>query len=323
MLTSDASVMRYQISQSVLDYAISYPFWDFSEISVTAAKAATGDSVILKRDVDYTLTVSQPLTDTVFQGGTVSMISDVFKDYDTLVIAREIPLTQDTKLENGESIDSDVLENSLDRIVGQIQQLSEGLGHALQLPITEDPSDIIMPEADQRKNSVLGFGEDGITVKMYPIPEEAVTANEEAKTTLLKIIEINKTIEQNKEESSQMLQQMKGMIHPGYRVTIGDGHTTEFYIKHNLHSEWVQPFCWFSDVSKAGYYVFDEIDEDTLKVTFRTAPEQDGVEIRIIPSQRVEIAELSEELQVNPVNLQDCALTTEEIAEIIKQHTQP
>ena len=323
MLTSDISVMRYQISQSVLDYNISYPFWDFSEISVTAVKASTGDSVILKRDVDYTLTVSQPLTDTVFQGGTVTMISDVFKGYDTLVIAREIPLTQDTKLENGEQIDSDVLENSLDRIVGQMQQLSEGLGHALQLPITEDPSDIVMPEADQRKNSVLGFGEDGITVKMYPSPEEAMNANQEARETLLKIIEINKTIEQNKEESNEILQQMKGMIHPGYRVTIGDGETKEFYIKHNLHSEWVQPFCWYRDVSKAGYYVFDEIDEDTLQVTFRTAPEQDGVEVRIIPAQRVEIAELSADLQIRPENLQECALTTEEIASIIGQQKQP
>ena len=319
MLSVATSVMRYQISQDVTVYDIAFPFWDFSEIVATVTDTASGASVTLERNVDYTITVSEPITDRVYQDGTLTMTSDKFRSYNALVIQRIVPTTQETHFENSEPIDGDVLEASLDRIVGQIQQLDEGLGHTIRLPYTDSPESVVIPEAAQRKNMLIGFGNDGIEVKMYPNTQAAMEAVAEAKNLLLKIVEINKNVEENLEESQGIRNEINGKYHPGYRVTIGDGETTEFFIKHDLHSEWVQAFCWYKDVSKAGYYVFDEVDMDTLKVTFRTAPEANSVEVRIIPSQRVDILELADDMQVKASNLQDVSLTTEEIAQIIEK----
>lgn len=319
MLSVATSVMRYQISQDVTVYDIAFPFWDFSEIVATVTDTASGASVTLERNVDYTITVSEPITDRVYQDGTLTMTSDKFRSYNALVIQRIVPTTQETHFENSEPIDGDVLEASLDRIVGQIQQLDEGLGHTIRLPYTDSPESVVIPEAAQRKNMLIGFGNDGIEVKMYPNTEAAMEAVNEAKAMLLRVIEINKNIEENLKTSEDIRNEINGKYHPGYRVTIGDGITKEFLIKHDLHSEWVQAFCWYKDVSKAGYYVFDEVDMDTLKVTFRTAPEANSVEVRIIPSQRVDILELADDMQVKATNLQDVSLTTEEIAQIIEK----
>ena len=124
MLSNDKSVVRYAISAAVTAYDIDFPFWDFSEIVVTATNSATGASVVLKKDVDYTITVSEAITDPVYQDGTVNMISDTYKSYNALVISRELSLTQDTDYKNGEPINADTLEMSLDRATAQIQQVA-------------------------------------------------------------------------------------------------------------------------------------------------------------------------------------------------------
>ena len=322
MLTSVVRKIIYDISGISVPIESGYeiPFRIFSEEDVELSLSLSdGSNPILQ--TGWSLSIPSNNT------GIAKVIFDSEYRFPTnaekLVIARYVSPEQEVDLRNGDMMNAEILEESLDKLTAMVQQLQETSSRSFKLPISESPDDIVFPGAVARAGKVIGFGEDGTTVITYPNTEEAMNASQEAKNTLLKIIEINKTIEQNKEESNEILLQMKGMIHPGYRVTIGDGETKEFYIKHNLHSEWVQPFCWYRDVSKAGYYVFDEIDEDTLQVTFRTAPEQDGVEVRIIPAQRVEIAELSADLQIRPENLQECALTTEEIASIIGQQKQP
>ena len=174
MLSNDKSVVRYAISAAVTAYDIDFPFWDFSEIVVTATNSATGASVVLKKDVDYTITVSEAITDPVYQDGTVNMISDTYKSYNALVISRELSLTQDTDYKNGEPINADTLEMSLDRTTAQIQQVAEEAGHSLKLPATENAGEYTMPEASQRERKVLGFDSDGKTIVMFSNPDDAI-----------------------------------------------------------------------------------------------------------------------------------------------------
>ena len=114
------------------------------------------------------------------------------------------------------------------------------------------------------------------------------------------------------------LAEINGKIHPGYRAVIGDGTTTEFTITHNLGCDWVIKEVWFADLTKAGYYEVEEIDENSLKITFQTAPEANGVEVRIISSERVQITELGDDVKIGPENLDpDCFMSASEIAAII------
>lgn len=167
MLTNETSVARFTISSSVTDYEFNYQFWDLDEISVTATNEETGTSVILKRDIDYTLTVSEGINATEHQGGTISMISNTYLNYTALIISRELPYTQETDYKNSEPINADIVERSLDRLVALLQQVKETLGHTLQMPITDVASNYVLPNATDRASKILGFSSDGLSLQMY------------------------------------------------------------------------------------------------------------------------------------------------------------
>ena len=203
MLSNDKSVVRYAISAAVTAYDIDFPFWDFSEIVVTATNSATGASVVLKKDVDYTITVSEAITDPVYQDGTVNMISDTYKSYNALVISRELSLTQDADYKNGEPINADTLEMSLDRATAQIQQVAEEAGHAMKLPLTEDAGDYTLPEASQRQRKVLGFDDDGEAIVMFSNPDDAIEQANNANAQSQQILENVTTLKGQTEDAKE------------------------------------------------------------------------------------------------------------------------
>ena len=210
MLSNDKSVVRYAISAAVTAYDIDFPFWDFSEIVVTATNSATGASVVLKKDVDYTITVSEAITDPVYQDGTVNMISDTYKSYNALVISRELSLTQDADYKNGEPINADTLEMSLDRATAQIQQVAEEAGHAMKLPLTEDAGDYTLPEASQRQRKVLGFDSDGKTLVMFSNPDDAIEQANEANEQSSQILEEVTTLKGQAEDAKEAAEEAQG-----------------------------------------------------------------------------------------------------------------
>ena len=210
MLSNDKSVVRYAISAAVTAYDIDFPFWDFSEIVVTATNSATGASVVLKKDVDYTITVSEAITDPVYQDGTINMISDTYKSYDALVISRELSLTQDTDYKNGEPINADTLEMSLDRATAQIQQVAEEAGHAMKLPFTEDAGDYTLPEASQRQRKVLGFDSDGKTLVMFSNPDDAIKQANDANAQSSQILQDVTTLKGQAEDAKEAAEEAQG-----------------------------------------------------------------------------------------------------------------
>ena len=320
MLTTQTNVVRFTIVQSITAYDFSFPFWDFSQIVVRVSNE-TGEPVELTRDVDYTLTVSEPLTDLVYQDGTITMISDAFRSYETLIIARELALEQDTQYPNGQPVNGEIIESSFDKLVAMMQQINEGVSRSVQLPISESTSSMELPPAEDRKNGALGFDENG-NPTIYANPDEVIETateqNAQAQQALVQISEIGVQVSEDKAAVEEMKAEIEATVHPGYRETIGDGTTTEFTITHNLHAEWVVTQVWYKDLTKAYPYQINEIDQNSLEIAFQTAPETDGVEVRIISAQRVDIAELPDDFQVKPENIApETVLTTEEIQQII------
>ena len=125
-------------------------------------------------------------------------------------------------------------------------------------------------------------------------------------------------IEAIEEAKTDALAQLDGKIKGGYRVVIGDGTTTDFTINHNLGGEWHLAWAWSEDPAELPYHKIQELDSNSLKVSFYEPPAADSVEIRVISAERVEIADIPDNIEIGPENLSsDCFMTAEEITAII------
>ena len=275
MLSNDKSVVRYTISAAVKTYDIDFPFWDFSEIVVTAFNSTTGESIMLKKDIDYTITVSEPITDPVYQNGTVNMVSTVYEDYTSLVIARELPALQETDLKNGEPMNADTVERVFDRLTALIQQLRESVERSFKLPISEDPEDLTFPGAADRAGKVIGFDqEDGNQVVLYEVFSDLDSAVERAETAA----GISESAASVAADAKVHLEDMLAMRR-AYYTTIGDGVTKTFIIRHNLGTNYYIPCVWCSSTDLPSYYTLKKVDINTCEITFEEAPPEGSVSV--------------------------------------------
>lgn len=98
----------------------------------------------------------------------------------TLTLSRDVPAEQDVDLRNGDRMDAEVIEESLDKMTAMIQQLNETTGRSFKLPISEDPDDLTFPSVDARKNKMIGFDETGYGIKLGNNPDDAIALANEA-----------------------------------------------------------------------------------------------------------------------------------------------
>lgn len=120
------------------------------------------------------------------------------------------------------------------------------------------------------------------------------------------------------DQKDAAIEELKGNLHVGYSTTIGDGTTTDFTIIHNLGSEWTIPFVLFADPEKAYYHKYFDIDQNTARIVFDFPPDPDGVEVRILPNVRVEVADLPATMTISRNNLdEDTECTAEDVQELI------
>lgn len=237
-----------------------------------------------------------------------------------LVIERYVPPEQGVDFRNGDMFDAEVIEGSFDKLTAITQQLTEIASRSFKLPVSESPTDLVFPGPTERAGKIIGFGDDGNEVVMYSNFEGAVEASEEARKTLLQIIEIQGQIQTDKEEVTDLHAQMEGMLHPGLCVTVGNGTDTEFLIEHNLNTEWTNTQVWYSDPENEGVpYLIQELDKNRMKITFKSPPPVDGAEVRIISCDRVNVIDLLPDgFTLMPDQIApDCALSSEEIASVI------
>ena len=251
---------------------------------------------------------------------TVPKIMSEQKENAAVVIERYVPPEQGVDFRNGDMFDAEVIEGSFDKLTAITQQLTEIASRSFKLPVSESPTDLVFPGPTERAGKIIGFGDDGNEVVMYSNFEGAVEASEEARKTLLQIIEIQGQIQTDKEEVTDLHAQMEGMLHPGLRVTVGNGTDTEFLIEHNLNTEWTNTQVWYSDPENEGVpYLIQELDKNRMKITFKSPPPIDGAEVRIISCDRVNVIDLLPDgFTLMPDQIApDCALSSEEIASVI------
>lgn len=77
-----------------------------------------------------------------------------------LTIIREVEAEQLVDLRNGDTIEAEVLEESLDKLTELVQQLNEKTTRTVVSSIS-DTTNLQIPTAKDRANGILGFNDDG------------------------------------------------------------------------------------------------------------------------------------------------------------------
>ncbi|MBO4279169.1 MAG: hypothetical protein J5891_05095 [Spirochaetales bacterium] len=168
MLTRETSVVRYTISAGVTQYSIPFAYWAKSEIVVMRTEADLSRTILVL-DTDYSLT--SPNGDS----GTLTKLSD-WGSAVKLTIIRYVSPTQGRDFINGQTLDTEEIEQSLDKLTAIAQGHEEKINRAIKVPEDEAGSNISLPPKSVRKGSsssgaVLGFGADGVTMIVRDLKE--------------------------------------------------------------------------------------------------------------------------------------------------------
>ena len=166
MLRSAQNICRYVYVDSVRTYEIPFPYWSKTDIS--AVLTVNGNDQPLSTD---SYTVSEP-----GDYGILTINSDFVAPAGTskLTIVRTVSIVQDMDYRNGDPINADNIEESLDALTAMLQQIDEKTARTVQLPVSEDAQTYVMPGTNERKGKVLGFDENGENFKAYKNPNEAI-----------------------------------------------------------------------------------------------------------------------------------------------------
>lgn len=111
-------------------------FFETSNLVVSVVTTATGAATTLTENTHYTVTGGDGSTGTVnLAGGSAPYGAPSAAQ--TLVIVRDLPLTQSADPDNGDSSDAEVIEEAADRLTMMAQQLQRQLDGAFRLADTD------------------------------------------------------------------------------------------------------------------------------------------------------------------------------------------
>lgn len=169
MLTNTTNVDRYLITGTPLaTYAIHFPYWDKEEINVYLTNS-DGSLSTLTEGTNYTLSTPNG------NNGTLTRVGDWTAGATNLTIIREMSLTQEVDLRNGDKIDAETLETALDNLTAQVQQLAETQSRAVVSSVDEAGSNLAIPNKASRIGSgsgtMMGFGSDGESIVLRDLAQ--------------------------------------------------------------------------------------------------------------------------------------------------------
>jgi len=172
MLTNLDNVVYYTVSGNT--YPITFPYWAKSDIKayVTLSDESVEE---LTQGTDYSLTDPDGVS------GTLTKLT-AWTDAQKLTIYREVALTQEVDLINGEKIDGEQLEEALDLKAAGLQQMQEQFTRTVKTSIDEVGSDFVIPNTEARKGTgdgtLLGFDGTGKAIVLRDLKQfDADVAN--------------------------------------------------------------------------------------------------------------------------------------------------
>lgn len=154
-VSSSTAKVSYSGNGSTQAFAVPFYFLANSQLLVVR-RSSTGVDVTQVLGTDYTVTGAGVLT-----GGTVTM-TVAPPTGTTLVIARNVPLTQETDLQPNDRLPAETLEQSIDKLTMITQQLDEVNDRTLKAPVSDSASlNMTLPSSSVRANRYLAFNSSG------------------------------------------------------------------------------------------------------------------------------------------------------------------
>lgn len=140
-------------------------FFDTDDLTVYVVINATDVATQLTEGVDYTVSGGDGSTGTVNLAGGSDPHGALFSGT-TLVIVRELAITQGTDFVNNDSSDAEVLEDALDKSTMILQQLDARVQRSAALADSDiTGADVTLPTP--AANQLIGWDDDGLALVNY------------------------------------------------------------------------------------------------------------------------------------------------------------
>lgn len=154
-VSSSTSRVSYSGNGATTAFAVPFYFLANSQLLVVL-RSSTGVETTQVLGTNYSVTGAGVLT-----GGTVTMTVAPASGT-TLVISRNVPLTQETDLQPNDRLPAETLEQSLDKLTMIAQQFDEADDRTLKFPLTDSTSiSAALPPSGTRAGKFLKFDLNG------------------------------------------------------------------------------------------------------------------------------------------------------------------
>ncbi|MBM2886673.1 hypothetical protein JFK97_19975 [Chromobacterium phragmitis] len=139
-------------------FTFAFKVFSASDLQVVRTDAAGVEST-LALTTDYTVALNSNQDSN--PGGTVTLVAGALVSGTKLTITSSIIPLQATDLTNQGGFYPKVITNALDKLTILIQQLLNGLGRSIKLPISDSAMNVTLPAASVRASKALGFDANG------------------------------------------------------------------------------------------------------------------------------------------------------------------
>ena len=155
MISSATSQNDYAGSSSTSIYAFSFYVITPAQLLVTTEVGGIITTLVL--NTDYTVAQNTDIT----TGGNINLLAGNLPTGTSLVIMRNVPLTQLFSFPNNGQFFPHNYELALDQLCMEIQNLQAQLNNCIRYPFTETQATSVLPTAPNRANLDLGFDASG------------------------------------------------------------------------------------------------------------------------------------------------------------------
>jgi len=154
-VSSTTTKTSYAGNGSTLAFSCPFYFIANADLKVTV-RSATGTEIVKTLTTHYTVTGAG-----VSAGGTVTMVTAPAAG-ETLVLQRNVALTQEVDYQANDPFPANTHEQALDKLTMEAQQINEAVGRSLKISTTNTmTSTEFTVDAAARANKVLGFDSAG------------------------------------------------------------------------------------------------------------------------------------------------------------------
>ena len=131
MISSDTTVNKYKTDGEQAIFPVTYPIYKSTDLKVLLSDGTHAETILLI-DTDYTVSINAD-----HSGGMVIMSAPPPSGH-ILAISLNLPLVQNLDLSSTNTVSTEALETELDKQVQMIQQISDAVNLAVQVPVTSD-----------------------------------------------------------------------------------------------------------------------------------------------------------------------------------------